>query len=180
MKELIEKANVLIEALPYMRRFYQKTIVIKYGGSAMVDERLKRSFALDIVLLKYVGINPVAALDFRLAAQYIERIADLSVDIASKAAKPLDAKMAKKMQPIIDLVKTMHAESVSNLFRFKSEKVAWVIAAEKELIQETANLRQTVLKVPDGDIQEQLDVIDILLRIGEAAKDIVDLALPSN
>ena len=59
MKELIEKANVLIEALPYMRRFYQKTIVIKYGGSAMVDERLKRSFALDIVLLKYVGINPV-------------------------------------------------------------------------------------------------------------------------
>ena len=59
MQELIEKANVLIEALPYMRQFYQKTIVIKYGGSAMVDERLKRSFAQDIVLLKYVGINPV-------------------------------------------------------------------------------------------------------------------------
>ncbi len=59
MEKLIEKANVLIEALPYMRQFYQKTIVIKYGGSAMVDERLKRSFAQDIVLLKYVGINPV-------------------------------------------------------------------------------------------------------------------------
>jgi acetylglutamate kinase len=59
MKELIEKANVLIEALPYMRQFFQRTIVIKYGGHAMVDERLKRSFALDIVLLKYVGINPV-------------------------------------------------------------------------------------------------------------------------
>ena len=59
MKRLIEKANVLIEALPYIRQFYQKTIVIKYGGSAMVDERLKRSFAQDIVLLKYVGINPV-------------------------------------------------------------------------------------------------------------------------
>jgi len=127
-----------------------------------------------------MGINPVAALDFRLAAQYIERIADLSVDIASKAAKPLDAKMAKKMQPIVDLIKTMHSESVSNLFKFNSEKVSWVIAAEKELIQETANLRQTVLKVPNGDIQEQLDVIDIMLRIGEAAKDIVDLALPSN
>ena len=59
MEKLIEKANVLIEALPYMRQFYQKTIVIKYGGSAMVDEGLKRSFAQDIVLLKYVGINPV-------------------------------------------------------------------------------------------------------------------------
>ena len=59
MEKLITKANVLIEALPYMRQFYQKTVVIKYGGSAMVDERLKRSFAQDIVLLKYVGINPV-------------------------------------------------------------------------------------------------------------------------
>jgi acetylglutamate kinase len=56
---LIEKANVLIEALPYIRQFYQKTIVVKYGGHAMVDERLKRSFAQDIVLLKYIGINPV-------------------------------------------------------------------------------------------------------------------------
>ncbi|MGD8373042.1 MAG: acetylglutamate kinase [Syntrophobacterales bacterium] len=59
MKKLIEKANVLIEALPYIRQFYQKTIVVKYGGHAMVDERLKRSFAQDIVLLKYIGINPV-------------------------------------------------------------------------------------------------------------------------
>ncbi|MES0350711.1 MAG: acetylglutamate kinase, partial [Desulfobacteria bacterium] len=45
MKELIEKANVLIEALPWMRQFFQRTIVIKYGGHAMVDERLKDSFA---------------------------------------------------------------------------------------------------------------------------------------
>ena len=59
MEKLIEKANILIEALPWMRQFYQRTIVIKYGGHAMVDERLKDSFAQDIVLLKYVGINPV-------------------------------------------------------------------------------------------------------------------------
>ncbi|NIQ87918.1 MAG: acetylglutamate kinase, partial [Deltaproteobacteria bacterium] len=45
--------------LPWMRQFYQRTIVIKYGGHAMVDDRLKDSFAQDIVLLKYVGINPV-------------------------------------------------------------------------------------------------------------------------
>ncbi len=52
-------AKVLIEALPYIQRFAGKTIVIKYGGNAMVDEALKTSFARDIVLMKHVGINPV-------------------------------------------------------------------------------------------------------------------------
>lgn len=52
-------AKILIEALPYIRRFYQKTVVIKYGGHAMVAEDLKESFAKDIVLMKYIGINPV-------------------------------------------------------------------------------------------------------------------------
>ena len=52
-------AHVLIEALPYIRRFKGKTLVIKYGGNAMTDDRLKHSFARDIVLLKLVGINPV-------------------------------------------------------------------------------------------------------------------------
>lgn len=59
MEKMIEKASVLIEALPYIRKFYGKTIVIKYGGHAMVDEELKNNFARDIVLLKYVGINPI-------------------------------------------------------------------------------------------------------------------------
>ena len=59
MDNPIDKAKVLIEALPYIRRFYDKTIVIKYGGSTMEEERLKRSFAQDVVLLKYIGINPV-------------------------------------------------------------------------------------------------------------------------
>ncbi|HOI93414.1 MAG TPA: acetylglutamate kinase [Syntrophobacter fumaroxidans] len=56
---MIEKAGILIEALPYIRRFYGKTVVIKYGGNAMVAEELKESFAKDIVLMKYIGINPV-------------------------------------------------------------------------------------------------------------------------
>jgi acetylglutamate kinase len=54
-----EKARLLLEALPYIREFYGKTIVIKYGGHAMVDEDLKKTFALNVLLLKYVGINPV-------------------------------------------------------------------------------------------------------------------------
>jgi len=59
VKELIEKANVLVEALPYIRNFSGKTFVIKYGGHAMVDEELKNSFAKDIVLLKYIGVDTV-------------------------------------------------------------------------------------------------------------------------
>ncbi|BDV44692.1 acetylglutamate kinase [Geotalea uraniireducens] len=59
MQKLIEKANTLMEALPYIRRFSGKTIVIKYGGHAMADEALKESFALDVILLKSLGINPV-------------------------------------------------------------------------------------------------------------------------
>ena len=52
-------ADVLIEALPYIRRFYGMTIVVKYGGHAMVDEQLKADFARDITLMKFVGMNPV-------------------------------------------------------------------------------------------------------------------------
>ena len=52
-------AKILIEALPYIQRFHGKTIVIKYGGNAMIDQELKRSFARDIVLMKLVGMNPV-------------------------------------------------------------------------------------------------------------------------
>src|SRR5919198_644364 len=59
MENFIGKAEILMEALPYIRRFYGKTFVVKYGGNAMVDEELKDSFAQDVVLLKYVGINPV-------------------------------------------------------------------------------------------------------------------------
>lgn len=59
MKESVAKAKVLIESLPYLREFSGKTVVIKYGGHAMVDEELKRNFALDIILMKYIGINPV-------------------------------------------------------------------------------------------------------------------------
>lgn len=53
------KADILSEALPYIRRFHGKTIVVKYGGNAMIDENLQRSFAHDVVLLKLVGLNPV-------------------------------------------------------------------------------------------------------------------------
>ena len=58
-QEYLEKAEVLIEALPYIQRFNRKIIVVKYGGSAMVDEQLKKSVIQDVVLLKLVGFKPI-------------------------------------------------------------------------------------------------------------------------
>ena len=57
--EGVASVETLLEALPYIRQFHGRTVVIKYGGAAMRDEELREAFATDIVLLKYVGLNPV-------------------------------------------------------------------------------------------------------------------------
>jgi acetylglutamate kinase len=59
MEELIRKANTLVEALPYIRAFFDKTVVIKYGGAAMENDALKASFATDVTLLRFIGLRPV-------------------------------------------------------------------------------------------------------------------------
>lgn len=59
MEKIIDKANILIEALPYIQKFNGKTMVVKYGGNAMINDELKEHVMEDITLLKYIGINPV-------------------------------------------------------------------------------------------------------------------------
>jgi acetylglutamate kinase len=59
MDAIIKKAEILIEALPYIQKLYGKTVVIKYGGNAMINDELKNSVMDDITLLKYIGMNPV-------------------------------------------------------------------------------------------------------------------------
>ena len=59
MQEYLKKAEVLIEALPYIQRFNRKIIVVKYGGSAMIDETLKKRVIEDVTLLKLVGFKPI-------------------------------------------------------------------------------------------------------------------------
>ena len=78
MQELIEKAAVLLEALPYIRRFRGKIFVIKYGGAAMTEESLRESFARDVVLLKFVGIHPVVV--HGGGPQIDEHLARLSIE----------------------------------------------------------------------------------------------------
>lgn len=87
MQEIIQKAETLHEALPYIKRFHGRTFVIKYGGHAMIDTELRNSFARDVVLMKYVGLNPVVVhgggpqIDQMLAAMGVvsERIQGLRV-----------------------------------------------------------------------------------------------------
>ncbi|MGY5859760.1 MAG: phosphate uptake regulator PhoU [Candidatus Thorarchaeota archaeon] len=154
------------------------------------DEEVDRLFFLIVRELRsavqyprmseLMKITPVEALDYRLAAQYIERIADLAVDIAQRVEDPIEKKLVKKLRLIGDKVKEMLADSVNNLFKFDSKKTNKVIEAERWLIQETAKLRQDIVTTPNGQPQTQLYVVDSLLRMGEAAKDITDLALPHN
>jgi len=59
MNDLIHKANILVEALPYIQRLSRKTVVIKYGGNAMFDDKVNQTIMQDITLLKYVGVNPI-------------------------------------------------------------------------------------------------------------------------
>lgn len=59
IEALVSRAATLMEALPYIRKFYGKVIVIKYGGNAMVDEKLKESFAKDIIMMRYIGMIPI-------------------------------------------------------------------------------------------------------------------------
>ena len=58
-QKYLDKAEVLIEALPYIQRFSKKIIVVKYGGSAMIDEELKQDVIEDVVLLKLIGFKPI-------------------------------------------------------------------------------------------------------------------------
>ncbi|MGZ3421415.1 MAG: acetylglutamate kinase [Polyangiales bacterium] len=112
MRELIEKAGVLHEALPYIRRFHGKTFVIKYGGHAMIEPELRDSFARDIALLKYVGIDPVVVhgggpqIDQMLASMGVvsERIDGLRVT-DDKTMDVVEMVLAGKLnQEIVSLV----------------------------------------------------------------------------
>jgi len=152
------------------------------------DEEVDRLFFLIVRELRsaiqyprmseMMKLTPVEALDFRLAVQYIERIADLAVDIARWVDEPIDESLIKKIEPIVEEVCVMLSDAVNNLFKFNPKKVTSVIKAENRLISKTAKLRQHIVASPNGQPQTQVQVVDSLLRMGEAAKDIVDLALP--
>lgn len=99
MQKEIKNANVLIEALPYIRKFYGKTFVVKYGGSAMEDPKLKEMVAQDLILMKYVGMNPIVV---HGGGPDITRMLE-KFKIKSKFVKGLRVTDAKTME-IVEMV----------------------------------------------------------------------------
>ena len=136
IEELIEKANVLIEALPYFNDFFGKTFVIKYGGSIMADDELKEKLIEDITLLKYVGINPVIvhgggpAINKTLArlnikANFIDGLRVTDKETMEIVEMVLSAQINKE---IVALINKMQAKAVGvsgkdgNLIRAKKKE----------------------------------------------------------
>lgn len=143
MEEYIKKAYVLIEALPYFKKYYGKTFVIKYGGSIMTDEKLKKNLIEDITLLKYVGINPVIVhgggpainetlnqLDIK--SQFINGLRVTDKKTMEVVEMVLAAKINKE---IVAMINQMRGEAVGI-----SGKDAGLIRAGKKLTEDNIDL----------------------------------------
>ncbi|MFW6264469.1 MAG: acetylglutamate kinase [Bacillota bacterium] len=143
MEEYIKKAYVLIEALPYFKKYYGKTFVIKYGGSIMSDEKLKKNLIEDITLLKYVGINPVIVhgggpainetlnqLDIK--SQFINGLRVTDKKTMEVVEMVLAAKINKE---IVAMINQMRGEAVGI-----SGKDAGLIRAGKKLTEDNIDL----------------------------------------
>lgn len=144
MKDIITKAEILIEALPYIRNFYGKTFVIKYGGSAQVKDKLKKSFAKDIVMLNFIGIRTaivhgggpkISAMMEKMGKkpQFIQgqRITDKeTMDIVEMVLGGLVNK------EIVSLINNLGGKAVG-----LSGKDGGLIEAKKKIIKKTAEKR---------------------------------------
>ncbi len=143
MEELIKKAGILIDALPYIQKFSGKTIIIKYGGNAMINEELKRSVIEDITLLKFVGLNPIvvhgggpdisAALDKNgIKSQFINGLRVTDKDTIKIAQQVLVGKTNKEIVSLLNCegAKAMGVCGLDGGF-IKCKKYEMVVDGEK-------------------------------------------------
>ncbi len=148
--DLIAKAEVLLDALPYIKRFAGKTLVIKYGGHAMVDEALKSSFAQDIVLLKFVGMNPVVV--HGGGPQIGEMLTQLGIE--SRFVRGMRVTDSATMDVVeMVLVGKTNKEIVSLITRHGGHAVG-LSGKDGELIR----ARKLKVAAPGGDSDELLDI----------------------
>jgi acetylglutamate kinase len=169
MKDRIEKAEILLEALPYLRRFAGKTIVIKYGGHAMANVELKESFAQDVVLLKYVGMNPVIV--HGGGPQINSMLENLGVE--SKFVRGMRVTDARTMDVVeMVLVGSINKEIVGLMNRHGGRAVG-LSGKDGELIVAQK------LQVGDQDIGQVGEVIGINPRVIESldAADFIPVGL---
>jgi acetylglutamate kinase len=172
MERYLRKAEILSESLPFIRKFYGKTFVIKYGGHAMVDEKLQESFARDVALLKFIGINPVIVHGggpqigkvlerMGIESSFIQGMRVTDQDTMDVVEMVLVGKVNKNIVNLIN----QHGGNAVGL----SGKDGRLLQAEKLLMYDTPKVDQPpeIIDVGKGGRVAQVNP-DILSRLDEA------------
>lgn len=166
-------AKVLTEALPYIQRFTDKTIVIKYGGNAMVDEDLKKSFARDVVLMKLVGLNPVVV--HGGGPQIGQVLKDLAIE--SRFIDGMRVTDSKTMDVVQMVLGGLVNQDIVSLINRSGGKALGLTGKDGDLIQ----ARKLVIKRSSPDMLAP-EIIDIG-QVGEVVsiqRDVVDMLVHSD
>lgn len=171
-KEAEKTAQVISRALPYIQRFSSKTVVIKYGGNAMVDEKLKASFARDIVLMKLVGLNPV------IVHGGGPQIGDLleRLSIESEFVNGMRVTDSKTMDVVEMVLGASVNKDIVNLINSVGGKAFGVTGKDGQLIK--AKKLKVSHKTPEMSVPEIIDIG----HVGEVEsinKDVIDMLVSS-
>lgn len=172
-EEAENTAKVISRALPYIQRFAGKTVVIKYGGNAMVDDRLKQSFARDIVLLKAVGINPVVV---HGGGPQIGQLLD-QLSIESKFVNGMRVTDTKTMDAVEMVLGATINKEIVNLISSAGGRAFGVTGKDGRLIK--AKKLVVSHKTPEMSVPEIIDIG----HVGEVEsidKTVIDMLLKSN
>ncbi|MEX0622344.1 acetylglutamate kinase [Saccharospirillum sp.] len=151
-KTALNFVNVLHEALPYLQKFQGATVIIKYGGNAMVDEVLKASFARDIVLLKTVGINPVVV--HGGGPQIGELLTKLNIE--SKFVNGMRVTTSETMDVVEMVLGGLVNKDIVNLINQAGGKAFGITGKDGHTIQ--ARKLKVTRKTPDLDTSEIIDI----------------------
>ena len=148
----LQTANILTEALPYIQKFTGKTLVIKFGGNAMVDEQLKQSFARDIVLMKLVGINPVIV--HGGGPQIGELLEKLNID--SHFVDGMRVTDSKTMDVVEMVLGGAVNKEIVSLINHAGGKAIGITGKDGQLI--TARKMIVTRKKPEMEVPEIIDI----------------------
>ncbi len=172
-EEAENTAKVISRALPYIQRFAGKTVVIKYGGNAMVDERLKQSFARDIVLMKAVGINPVVV---HGGGPQIGQLLD-QLSIETKFVNGMRVTDSKTMDAVEMVLGGTINKEIVNLISSAGGRAFGVTGKDGRLIK--AKKLVVSQKTPEMSVPEIIDIGHVG-DVESIDKSVIDMLLKSD
>ena len=172
-EEAENTAKVISRALPYIQRFAGKTVVIKYGGNAMVDDRLKQSFARDIVLMKAVGINPVVV---HGGGPQIGQLLD-QLSIETKFVNGMRVTDSKTMDAVEMVLGGTINKEIVNLISSAGGRAFGVTGKDGRLIK--AKKLVVSQKTPEMSVPEIIDIGHVG-DVESIDKSVIDMLLKSN